>query len=227
MTSTDKKVSTKVVNSVSETIIPKEAVAKTKKVCIDPGHGGNDLGASYKKINESDINLEVALTTKTLLENKGYEVILTRSDNSFVEKKDRAFFCNDKNADILVSIHHNSYTTDHSVDYSTVLYYKASDQLLADSILNSVSNRLGSENQGVSKFNNSLFWTAQMPSALSEAFFLTSTERYNTLTYNKKNFLEKEAEGLTNGITNYFENPNDIPQPKNNNSLIVDRIDLN
>ncbi|MHB1453578.1 MAG: N-acetylmuramoyl-L-alanine amidase family protein [Saccharofermentanales bacterium] len=58
-------------------------------VFLDPGHGGEDLGAVFPRapikpeIIESRINLAVAFTLKDLLEKAGAKVILTREDDYF------------------------------------------------------------------------------------------------------------------------------------------------
>ena len=196
-----------------------------KIVCLDPGHGGNDVGAIYKKLYEANINLEVAKDAKTVLEKEGYTVYLTRSDDSYMAKRDRSAYCNSVNADILVSIHHNTYEADHSVNYGTVLYYKDSDQLLASSILNSNSELLNIESKGIAKFDNSLFWTANMPSVLTEALFMTNTTEYTQISKSDSPRLAAEASSIAIGIRNYFEKPEEIVASVNNDSLTIDRVD--
>ncbi|MFA7253878.1 MAG: N-acetylmuramoyl-L-alanine amidase [Patescibacteria group bacterium] len=201
---------------------PKQA----EKVCLDPGHGGRDVGASYGQIYENEINLEVALKTKSILEDRGFTVYMTREDDSSVAKRDRAKYCNSVKADILVSIHHNSYQADRTVDYSTTLYFKDSDQSLASNILITVSDKLGTKNQGISKFDNSLLWVAEMPAALSEAFFLTSRDEYSLVTSANSSRLSDEAEGIASGIVNYFTNPELAKASINDDSLMIDRTDF-
>ena len=196
-----------------------------KSVCLDPGHGGNDLGANYGSVVESIVNLEVALNIKSLLEARGYKVYMTRSADEFVAKRDRAYFCNDKNSDILVAIHHNSYDSDSSVNYSTALYYKDSDQALAGNILDSISSKLETKNQGIAKFDDSELWIAKMPAALSEAFFITNKTEYQALKNNHSSLLTNEAEAIANGIDNYFSNSDKSYSSVNADSLIIDRID--
>ena len=196
-----------------------------KIVCLDPGHGGNDVGATYGKVHESDINLSVALQTKTILEKDNYKVDMTRADDSYVAKRSRAVFCNSVKADILVAIHHNSYDTDHTTDYSTALYYKDSDKLLASSLLNSVSSKLGTKNQGIASFNDSELWLANMPAALSEAFFITDKSEYADLLKSNPARLTDEATGLATGIVNYFTHPDQVQAPASSDSLILDRTD--
>lgn len=58
-------------------------------VFLDPGHGGEDLGAVFPRapikpeIIESRINLAVAFSLKEMLEKAGAKVILTREDDYF------------------------------------------------------------------------------------------------------------------------------------------------
>jgi N-acetylmuramoyl-L-alanine amidase len=215
------------INNVIEDIIKTEPEIQKNGniVCLDPGHGGYDVGAIYKKLYEADINLTVAKDLQAHLENDGYTVYMTRSDDSFVEKRARSTYCNSVNADILVSIHHNTYDADHSVNYSTVLYYKDSDKLLASSILKSNSELLEIESKGIVKFDNSLFWTANMPSILSEALFMTNTAEYTQISKSNSARLSAEATSLETGIKNYFENPDGIIASTNNDSITIDRID--
>lgn len=54
-----------------------------KKVCIDPGHGGGDPGAvGPTGLKEKDVNLDVALRLKRLLEEFALEVRMTRTSDT-------------------------------------------------------------------------------------------------------------------------------------------------
>ena len=76
---------------------------------IDPGHGGRDPGAMANGLREKSLVLDMAKRVKRALEKKGgYEVILTRSSDKFLELEERAMVANRKNADIFVSIHVNA-----------------------------------------------------------------------------------------------------------------------
>ena len=218
------------VNNESKTTIienktSSEETSEQEKVCLDPGHGGSDTGAAYGKITEAEINLEVAKKLQSKLEKMGYAVYLARTDDTFVAKRARARYCNSIQADILLSIHHNSYSQDRSVDYATALYYKDSDKALASSVLGSISDNLDIKNQGIAKFDNSELWIAEMPAALSEAFFITNTSEYSALINKSSTTLEKEAEALANGIENYFANPDQVENSVDVDSLYIDRAD--
>lgn len=82
-----------------------------KVIVLDPGHGGKDPGAVGKilKVKEKDVNLDVALKLKALLEKElGVQVLMTRTDDRFVSLGDRTRFANEKKADLFISIHANS-----------------------------------------------------------------------------------------------------------------------
>ncbi len=82
-------------------------------ICLDAGHGAHDPGAVWPQTGtptylEKDYNLAVALEAKAYLEAMGYTVVLTRSDDTFVELTDRVSFAKSKGADLFISFHCNS-----------------------------------------------------------------------------------------------------------------------
>lgn len=87
-----------------------------------PRHGGVDPGAYYKNIYEEDINLEITLKLRNILESKGAIVYLIREGDydlsnpkSSLRKRsdlsNRANAINNSDADIYLSIHLNSSTS--------------------------------------------------------------------------------------------------------------------
>ncbi len=59
-------------------------------VALDAGHGGKDCGTiGVNGIYESEVNLNITFLVKEKLEKAGVNVVLTRSDNTFlsVDKK--------------------------------------------------------------------------------------------------------------------------------------------
>jgi N-acetylmuramoyl-L-alanine amidase len=84
-------------------------------IIVDPGHGGKDGGATsihngieYK---EDALNFSVSMKLKSKLESMGYYVVLTRQAWEFVDLVPRANYANSINADLFISIHHNSADT--------------------------------------------------------------------------------------------------------------------
>jgi N-acetylmuramoyl-L-alanine amidase len=82
----------------------------TKRVVIDPGHGGHDTGAIGKNgLREKDVVLEISLLmAKILREKYHYEVFMTRSTDVFIPLEKRTEFANSKRADLFISVHVNA-----------------------------------------------------------------------------------------------------------------------
>lgn len=184
-------------------VTSKNVNAAGKSVCIDPGHGGSDAGTSNNGILEKDLNLDVANRLAFLATQSGLTIYQTRIGNQTLSNNDRYTFCNNKNANILVSIHHNG-SSDPFLDYSMALYMKKTDVDLAKTVVGSVSAKLGTQNRGISRFASGVLLKAKMPAAISEGFFLTSNYEYDLLTGTIVDRRQDEAQGLLEGITTYF-----------------------
>ncbi len=85
---------------------PRRRPAAKGCIVIDPGHGGKDPGCtSVYGLPEKAVNLPVSLRVSKLLRDRGYKVILTRSDDTFIELNERAAIANRNGADLFLSIH--------------------------------------------------------------------------------------------------------------------------
>ena len=77
-------------------------------IVIDPGHGGDNLGALYDGFIEKDMTLNVALKMQERLEQyEGVEVYLTRETDVDLSLEDRILFAKAKNADYFICLHFN------------------------------------------------------------------------------------------------------------------------
>jgi len=81
-------------------------------ICIDPGHGGSNIGAVKKfdgiELREQDINLDVAKFANYYLTRAGYKTVMTRNSDTDVSFAERAAIANRNGAGAFVSIHHNA-----------------------------------------------------------------------------------------------------------------------
>lgn len=78
-------------------------------IALDPGHGGEENGASYYGIEEKDINLKLAKLVKEELDQyQGVQVVLTREEDEEVSLWERANRASAADADILLSLHFNA-----------------------------------------------------------------------------------------------------------------------
>jgi len=84
---------------------------KIGRIVIDAGHGGHDTGTiGPTGLMEKDLCLDVALRLGKIIQQKlpSAEVVLTRSDDTFVPLERRTEIANEAKADLFVSVHANS-----------------------------------------------------------------------------------------------------------------------
>jgi N-acetylmuramoyl-L-alanine amidase len=82
-----------------------------KRVCLDAGHGGNDVGAlGPSGLKESEMALDVCERAQFIL-SPYVEVVMTRSNDTFVSLTERADICNAADCDIFISYHFNAATS--------------------------------------------------------------------------------------------------------------------
>ena len=100
-----------VVTSNNKSKMKSRAVAKNKDVVVvlDPGHGGNDPGASANGLIEKNLTLSIAKYCKQELEQyNGVKVYMTREGDTYPSLTDRVDMAKKWGASVLVSIHINS-----------------------------------------------------------------------------------------------------------------------
>ncbi len=89
-------------------------------VCIDPGHGGEDQGASYSGYDEKDLDFQIASAMyQELSQYEGITVYMTRYGDDTLSLKQRAQIAKGYGAEFLYSIHINA-CNDHSMFGSEV-----------------------------------------------------------------------------------------------------------
>jgi len=80
-------------------------------VVVDAGHGGKDPGNTGNGYLEKKIALSIALKLGKKLENNGVKVVYTRKSDVFVNLFERANIANRSNAQLFISIHCDSHTS--------------------------------------------------------------------------------------------------------------------
>jgi N-acetylmuramoyl-L-alanine amidase len=103
-----------------------------KLICLDPGHGGIDPGATgVSGVLEKDIVLAAAQEFAQTLRRTGrYQVVMTRDSDVFLSLKARVAFCRGVSADLMISVHADSAGNIAGARGATIytLSEKASDQ---------------------------------------------------------------------------------------------------
>ena len=195
-------------------VIASQMPLSRKVIVIDAGHGGWDPGMVSGKVEEKDINLNIAKKLQVFLEQGDATVIITRLDDSDLARNKsgdmqaRRLIANTSHADIFISIHQNSYNNANVRGFQ-VFYYNESDnsKKLATSIQNSLKEFTYPENKLQSRANKNYFVLKQteMPAVLVECGFLTNYTERKKLTSDE--YQEKIAWGIYMGIVDYFNSP--------------------
>lgn len=88
-----------------------QAKDEIKRIVIDAGHGGKDVGAVGKNCKEKDINLALALEIGKRIKEKcpNVEVLYTRTTDVYPALRERSNMANNKKADLFISIHCNAH----------------------------------------------------------------------------------------------------------------------
>ncbi len=96
----------------AELTLAQQLGLKVRRVVVDAGHGGHDVGATGPKgTREKDVALAIAKKLAAKLEEMGLEVVLTRDEDVFVKLEDRSRIANREKGDLFISVHCNAATS--------------------------------------------------------------------------------------------------------------------
>ncbi|ONI43141.1 hypothetical protein AN640_06650 [Candidatus Epulonipiscium fishelsonii] len=176
-------------------------------VVIDIGHGGEDPGAVNENVEEKDLNTVQAMEVKDLLEqNTDIKVYMTRETDETLTLDYRTSLSNEIDADLFVSFHNNSASSDAK---GTEVYYKSDDssEMAAEIILNNVINYTGMFNRGA-KLGDTYYVlrNSDMPAILLEGGFISSS--YDLPVIDTPWFTEEYGKAVYDGIVEYFNTYN-------------------
>jgi len=131
-----------VVEIVDESTAERRAL-RIAKVCIDPGHGGQDHGkASPDGLLEKDVTLALAREMKRRLEDElGLEVVMTRDDDRLLSLTQRTEIANEAGANVFISVHCNSWFSAQTGGFET--YFLAPARSESERALQRYENAAG------------------------------------------------------------------------------------
>lgn len=209
------------VNVINTDVAVNEQIADAPLILIDAGHGGRDGGAvAADGTEEQYINLDIALKLSEALEAKGYETLLTRTDNNSIHDADAETLREQKVSDIhnrlklieetpdciFVSIHQNHYTE--SKYWGTQVFYSPNNEkssVLAQSIQSTVVSTLQPDNtRQIKESGDSIYilYHTTAPAVLVECGFLSNAEE--TAKLNDNEYRQQMADSICSGIISYI-----------------------
>ena len=146
-----------------------------KLVVLDAGHGAKDSGAiGITGKYEKAFNLAVILKAAELLKKEqNIDVVLTRSDDTFLELKDRVAIANNLKADLFISVHANSGASS-SASGTETYYQREASKAFANVMHKYLIPATGLSDRGVRYGNFHVIRETKMPAVLLEVGYLSN-----------------------------------------------------
>jgi N-acetylmuramoyl-L-alanine amidase len=194
-------------------------------VVIDPGHGGQDSGATVGGIVEKDLTLDIAQRIDRLLQGEGMATVMTRVGDGYVSLAERAALTNRIPDCVMVSIHFNegnksassgieTYYADHQVTSGTpmiswlpflqrtaVQMPNRESQNLAGCVQEALVSHTQAINRGTKAQQFFVIANVRHPAVLVEGGFLSNKEEIAKL--NNPDYREQIAGAISDGIFHY------------------------
>ncbi|MFC3746123.1 N-acetylmuramoyl-L-alanine amidase [Paenibacillus sp. GCM10012306] len=176
------------------------------KVVIDPGHGGEDPGATAVNGHfEKEFTLSMSKAIADVLEqDPEIQVDLTRTDDTFISTHElyRPKLANELNADLFISIHGNTFD-DSSVSGTESFYYHDESLAFAEVIHRHVAAATGFKDRGVKKASYFVLRETNMPATLLELGYLTNPGNQGQMWSSA--FQQSVASAIHEGIREYLK----------------------
>jgi N-acetylmuramoyl-L-alanine amidase len=196
-------------------------------VVIDAGHGGNDTGATGRRISEKRAVLDIAYRIRKSLQSANIDVKLTREKDTTLTLEERSTTAHKMGATLFVSIHMNSAETASACGLETYVMpapgfasaaggnghdrswgpgnrFDASNILLAYHIHHSVLAKTGATDRGIKHARFDVLAQAPCPAVLIECGFLSNA--YEEEMISMKHYREVLSEGIAQGLMAYITN---------------------
>ncbi|EGW38250.1 N-acetylmuramoyl-L-alanine amidase [Desulfosporosinus sp. OT] len=179
------------------------------KVCIDPGHGGNDPGTEGNGLHEKDLTLDISLKLKPLLEYNGINAVLTREGDYSPghlegdhkgELRARVDIAEKSKVNLFISIHVNA--GGGTGEEILIIAKGARAETAANTVLPYLVQVGGWANRGVKVQNVLVLRETSMPAILTENGFIDNST--DAMKLKDPNFRYALARAHAQGICDYF-----------------------
>ena len=198
------KLSPKIVTAKPKSTYYNNKLLRGKSIIIDPGHGGEDPGATAcNGVQEKYLTLSTARRAAALLREAGATVYMTRDEDRRSSLSDVTNFANKTRADIFISIHYNS-TYSREIAGSETYYYNPVSRRFAEIMHEALIRGVGRKDRGLRRVRFFTVKHATMPAVLLEPAFLSNNEEADLA--RTAEFEERIAESIKRGVELYFRN---------------------
>ncbi|MCR3956400.1 MAG: N-acetylmuramoyl-L-alanine amidase family protein [Gudongella sp.] len=205
-----------VLSSPQDQVISIQAIRNEKvhpqniTIVVDAGHGGKDPGAVSGSTKEKDINLQTSYKLRDALLSQGFNVIMTRETDDFIDLYSRPRIANENNADLFISLHANA-TLSTSINGLEILYCpsydsdkKIDDQFpFAEFVYDSILEQTGRTGRGIIKRSELVVLReTEMPAILVETGYMTNPEELTLVV--SDHYQNQVVQGIVNAVEQYF-----------------------
>jgi N-acetylmuramoyl-L-alanine amidase len=177
------------------------------KILLDPGHGGNESGATgpsgYK---EKDVNLVVSKLLREELMQRGATVVMTREEDKEVSLGDRQKIIAQEEPAIALSIHYNALPDAGDAENTQgvgMFWYHPQSHSLAVFMHNYLVAKRKRPSYGVFWNNLALTRPAEAPSILLELGFMSNPQEFEWVMDEKEQ--KKLAKTIADGVVKWFQ----------------------
>ncbi len=174
-------------------------------IYVDAGHGGRDPGAVGNGIQEKDVVLPISLDLGRALQNMGYNVYYTRTNDVEIDLEPRVALAERINADVFVSVHANSLAAGNS-DISGVETYHSRNSTVGRELASYVHSQIiaatGASDRSVRGAGFYVIARTSMPAILVETGFVTNPSEAANL--NNPSYQKRMAEAIARGIDQFM-----------------------
>lgn len=179
---------------------------KGVRIVLDAVQGGEncDDNKGISGLREKDVNLDIVLKLRDLLESHGAEVSLTRDRDVLMALSDRAALSNGKRPDFFLSVGQNSFPN--STASGTEIYYYRGDgqgEKLAKLIIEELSKSLGLKNRGVRTAEFYLLREVKASAVMIQLLYISNPQDEKLL--QDQSFREAASKAIFTAIRTYFE----------------------
>lgn len=174
-------------------------------VLIDPGHGGQDVGATRNGVYEKDIVLSMSKHLGRILQQMGYSVAYTRTEDIDLDLEPRVKMAENARASAFVSVHVNSLNASASQVSGVETYHAPSASLgknLAEFVHKQIIASTGANDRGVRSARFHVILKTSMPAILVETGFITNPSEASRLLNSA--YQERMAEAIAKGVDQFL-----------------------
>lgn len=201
-------------SQLTTNVVKDKAIKATREepvIVVDPGHGGEDPGkVGINDVLEKDLNLQIAMKVRDLLEEVGITVVMTREDDKVpdakkVDLQQRVDLINNTQPTLALCVHQNSYTSPDIYGAQVFYHTKTEEAIDVASLVQESLRTIDPTNKREIKENDTYYMLkySEVPTIIVECGFLTNPTEAQKLT--TEEYQDEVAFAICEGIIKWLD----------------------